>query len=150
MLRFVRDHREALVRVPNLFLPVSLSAHGVVDPAASEERRDRAAAAVEKSNAQFMRDTGWMLRATHPVAGALLYRQYGFPVRCDDALHLGHGRREPRTLHATTSTPTGQPSNGYAKRARRPMHWLMPEMLVDPCECRADHRIFPGSHIGRR
>lgn len=81
MLRFVRDHREALVRVPNLFLPVSLSAHGVVDPAASEERRDRAAAAVEKSNAQFMRDTGWTPRATHPVAGALLYRQYGFPVR---------------------------------------------------------------------
>ena len=39
MVRFVREHRDALARIPNVFLAVSLSAQSAVDPAASEKRR---------------------------------------------------------------------------------------------------------------
>ena len=81
MLRFVREHREALDRIPNVFLAVSLSAYGIVDPAATEKRRSRARAAVEETFARFARETGWTPDVEHPVAGALLYRQYGFFIR---------------------------------------------------------------------
>jgi menaquinone-dependent protoporphyrinogen oxidase len=81
MVRFVRDHREELCRIPNVFLEVSLSAHGIVDPAASEKRRSRARAAVAKTFARFIRETGWTPNNVHPVAGALLYRQYNFAIR---------------------------------------------------------------------
>ena len=81
MVRFVRDHRDALARIPNVFLAVSLSAQSAVDPAASEKRRSRARAAVEETFARFIRQTGWTPHVVHSVAGALLYRQYRFPIR---------------------------------------------------------------------
>ena len=81
MLRFVRNHRDALARIPNVFLAVSLSAHSAEDPAADEKRRSRARAAVEKTFVRFVRETGWTPNVVHPIAGALLYRQYGFLVR---------------------------------------------------------------------
>jgi menaquinone-dependent protoporphyrinogen oxidase len=81
MLRFVRDHREALARIPNAFLAVSLSAYGIVDPAATDKRRSRARAEVEETFVRFARQTGWTPNVEHPVAGALLYRQYGFFIR---------------------------------------------------------------------
>ena len=80
-LRFVRENREALAHIPNAFLAVSLSAHGAVDPSADERRRARARAAVEETFARFIRETGWTPDVVHPVAGALLYRQYGFFTR---------------------------------------------------------------------
>jgi menaquinone-dependent protoporphyrinogen oxidase len=81
MVRFVRDHRDALARIPNVFLAVSLSAHGAVDPDANEGRRSGARAAVEDTCVRFVRETGWTPNAVHPVAGALLYRQYGWLTR---------------------------------------------------------------------
>jgi menaquinone-dependent protoporphyrinogen oxidase len=81
MLRFVRDHREALARIPNVFLAVSLSAHGMVDPAAADDRRARARKAVDETFVRFIRATGWTPNVVRPVAGALLYRQYGFLIR---------------------------------------------------------------------
>jgi menaquinone-dependent protoporphyrinogen oxidase len=81
MLRFVRDHRDALARIPNVFLAISLSAYGIVDPAATDKRRSRARAEVEETFARFARQTGWTPNVEHPVAGALLYRQYGFFIR---------------------------------------------------------------------
>jgi menaquinone-dependent protoporphyrinogen oxidase len=81
MLRFVREHRELLASMPNVFLSVSLSAYGMVDPAADERRRARARMAVGETSMRFVRETGWTPNVLYPVAGALLYRQYGFAIR---------------------------------------------------------------------
>jgi menaquinone-dependent protoporphyrinogen oxidase len=81
MVRFVREHRDALARVPNMFLAVSLSAHGMVDPAAGDDRRARASKSVDETFVRFIRETGWTPNVVHPVAGALLYRHYGLPIR---------------------------------------------------------------------
>ena len=81
MIAFVRRHRDRLAAIPNMFVTVSLSAYGVVDPAASPDRRRRAGAEVEKTIARFVKETGWTPNATHSVAGALLYLQYGFFLR---------------------------------------------------------------------
>lgn len=81
MIRFVREQRAALAAMPNVFLSVSLTAHAIVDPNATEGRRRRASAEIEKTIAHFVRDTGWTPNAVHSLAGALLYRQYGFFLR---------------------------------------------------------------------
>lgn len=80
-IAFVRKHRDRLAAMPNMFLTVSLSAYGVVDPTANADRKRRAGAEVEKTIARFVKDTGWTPNETHSVAGALLYLQYGFFLR---------------------------------------------------------------------
>ena len=69
LVQFVRDHGEALARLPNAFLAVSLSAAHQTDPARRE---------VAKTLARFGAETRWSPEATIPVAGALLYTRYGF------------------------------------------------------------------------
>lgn len=81
MTSFVRRHRAHLERMPTLFLSVSLSAAGAVDPNATAKRRASASANRDEMIARFLRETGWTPAVVHPVAGALLYRQYGFFVR---------------------------------------------------------------------
>jgi menaquinone-dependent protoporphyrinogen oxidase len=81
MLAFVRRHRAELERKPTLFLSVSLSAAGAVDANATAKRRASAAANRDGMIARFLRETGWQPGVVHPVAGALLYRQYGVLVR---------------------------------------------------------------------
>jgi menaquinone-dependent protoporphyrinogen oxidase len=81
MVAFVKAHRPELERIPTAFLSVSLSEAGAEDPSASAERRQRAAANVNVTISRFLRDTGWNATHVHPVAGALLYRQYGAIVR---------------------------------------------------------------------
>jgi menaquinone-dependent protoporphyrinogen oxidase len=76
MVEFVRKHRAALQALPTTFLSVSLSQAGVEDANASPERKARAAAEVRKTIDRFLRTTGWQPTRVHPVAGALLYRQY--------------------------------------------------------------------------
>jgi menaquinone-dependent protoporphyrinogen oxidase len=80
-LAFVRGHREALSRVPTMFISVSLSAAGASDPKATAKRRASATANRDKMIAEFLRQAGWKPSVVHPVAGALLYRKYGFFVR---------------------------------------------------------------------
>lgn len=81
MVDFVRRHREALERIPTAFLSVSLSEAGAEDPDAPEERRRQAREDVERMVAQFFERTGWRADLVQPVAGALLYRKYGFFLR---------------------------------------------------------------------
>ena len=78
---FVRENHSALARVPTMFLSVSLSAAGASDPNATAKRRTSAKTNRDKMIAEFLRQTGWKPSLVHPVAGALLYREYGFFVR---------------------------------------------------------------------
>ena len=81
MIAFVKANREALERMPCTFLSVSLSHAGAEDANATPKRRRSAAANVQKMIAEFLRQTGWKPTRVHPVAGALLYRQYGVVIR---------------------------------------------------------------------
>jgi len=81
MVEFVKAHRTVLERIPCTFLSVSLSEAGAEDASASAERRERSAANVSLMISRFLRDTGWSPTYVHPVAGALLYRQYGAGLR---------------------------------------------------------------------
>ncbi len=81
MVEFVRKHHAELECIPSAFLSVSLSEAGAEDANATPERRKRAAANVNKMTGAFLRKTDWCPTRVHPVAGALLYRQYGTIVR---------------------------------------------------------------------
>jgi len=81
MLAFVREHRAELARIPTLFLSVSLSAAGAADATATAKRRESAAANRDAMIERFLRESGFRPTIVHPVAGALLYRQYGLLVR---------------------------------------------------------------------
>lgn len=81
MVRYVKRNHETLARLPTMFLSVSLSEAGAEDERATARRRQRAMANVETMIARFQRQTGWRPTLVHPVAGALLYRQYGPVVR---------------------------------------------------------------------
>ncbi|HEY1438459.1 MAG TPA: flavodoxin domain-containing protein [Casimicrobiaceae bacterium] len=81
MVEFVKTHRTELERIPSAFLSVSLSEAGAEDANATAERRKRASANVNVVIGKFLRETAWSPTHVHPVAGALLYRQYGAIVR---------------------------------------------------------------------
>ena len=72
LIAFVRQHREALAKIPTVFIAVSLSAG-----------RDSAAAKreVTKTITGFVEATGFRPGTTLPVAGALVYSRYGFFTR---------------------------------------------------------------------
>jgi menaquinone-dependent protoporphyrinogen oxidase len=77
MLSFVKAHREALDRLPTLFLSVSLSEATVEDPRASDGQRFEAWSAVQGMIERFVEETGWHPTRTRAVAGAMLYTRYG-------------------------------------------------------------------------
>jgi menaquinone-dependent protoporphyrinogen oxidase len=81
MVQFVKAHRTALERLPTTFLSVSLSQAGADDMNRTVEQRSRSAAEVKKTIDLFLRITGWRPGRVHPVAGALLYRQYRPMIR---------------------------------------------------------------------
>ena len=69
LVAFVRNHREALARIPTAFLAVSLSAARDSAPARRE---------VQKTIARFVKETGFLPGSIQPVAGALPYSRYPF------------------------------------------------------------------------
>ncbi|HSS70958.1 MAG TPA: flavodoxin domain-containing protein, partial [Casimicrobiaceae bacterium] len=81
MVTFVKKHRAELERMPCMFLTVSMSQAGAEDASATPGRRARATVNVDKMIRKFLDRTGWKPTRVHPVAGALLYRQYRLPVR---------------------------------------------------------------------
>lgn len=81
MVDFVKAHRPALEKMPTTFLSVSLSQAGVEDANRRPEKKARSAAEVKKTIELFLRRTGWRPTHVHPVAGALLYRQYRPAIR---------------------------------------------------------------------
>ncbi len=72
MTEFVEQHRQRLDAIPAAFFSVSLSAAGK-----TEVQRQHARDCLD----QFLRQTKWQPRATAIIAGALLYRSYGFWLR---------------------------------------------------------------------
>jgi menaquinone-dependent protoporphyrinogen oxidase len=78
---FVKRHRAALEGLPTAFLSVSLSEAGAEDMSAPAEKRGQAAANVQSSLDAFIADTGFRPERMLPIAGALLYTQYGWFLR---------------------------------------------------------------------
>lgn len=66
---FVRRNRSALDRLSTAFFSVSLSAAG---------KTDRQQANARRCLDDFLRETNWTPAVSTTLAGALLYRQYGF------------------------------------------------------------------------
>jgi len=81
MIDFVKAHHEELERLPTAFLSVSMSEAGVEDATASFEMRSKAAVDVKKMIDDFCHATGFHPSRVWPVAGALMYTQYGALVR---------------------------------------------------------------------
>lgn len=81
MVRFVKDHVPELERMDAAFLSVSLSEAGAEDRSASPPKRAAAAADANRMIDDFSKETGWKPAHTVPVAGALMYKEYGFLVR---------------------------------------------------------------------
>jgi menaquinone-dependent protoporphyrinogen oxidase len=65
---YVREHRDALDRVPSAFFSVSLAAHG-------DERE------AQRYVDEFEEQTGWRPAKVAMFSGALLYTRYGFLKR---------------------------------------------------------------------
>jgi menaquinone-dependent protoporphyrinogen oxidase len=68
LVRFAAQNRNVLNEQPSAFFSVSLSAAGNVEQQGDATRCLK----------EFLNDTGWKPSATAIVAGALLYREYGF------------------------------------------------------------------------
>lgn len=81
MVAFAKRHRADLEQLPSAFLSVSLSEAGVEDRTASPEKREQAKADVERMLATFFEETGWHPARVTPVAGAMLFTQYGLLLR---------------------------------------------------------------------
>jgi menaquinone-dependent protoporphyrinogen oxidase len=77
LVSFVRESSVALGRMPTAFLSVSLTEAAVEDHTAPFERRAKAAAQVRASVEAFCHETGLHPTRVWPVAGALLYQEYG-------------------------------------------------------------------------
>lgn len=81
MVQFVRARRPMLERIPTAFLSVSLTEADVEDESAPFAKRMDAIHEVVRYIDTFFEETGWRATRVRPVAGALLYTQYGFLKR---------------------------------------------------------------------
>lgn len=81
MITFVKRHRVELQSLSTAFLSVSLSEAGAEDSARTPSQRAEFAADVDKMIDDFLAATGWQPENVFPVAGALMYSQYGAFVR---------------------------------------------------------------------
>lgn len=81
MVRFVKEHVADLERIGAAFLSVSLSEAGAEDRSASPSIRAASAAAAKRMIDDFVKETGWKPSYAAPVAGALMYKEYGFLTR---------------------------------------------------------------------
>jgi menaquinone-dependent protoporphyrinogen oxidase len=76
MVRFVARHRLELDKASNAFITITLSQASAERAEATHDRRNKAAAEVDRMTRMFIADTGWHPQRIQPVAGALLYTQY--------------------------------------------------------------------------
>lgn len=81
MVDFVRMHRTELESLPTAFLSVSLAEAGAERSSSTPEQKEQAAKAVREVIDAFFAETQWHPARVRPVAGALLYTQYGFLTR---------------------------------------------------------------------
>jgi menaquinone-dependent protoporphyrinogen oxidase len=81
MIDFVRRHRHDLHRLATAFVSVTLTEAEAEDVRAPADRRKRAAADAQRMIDIFIRQTGWHPDRSLPVAGALSYSRYNWPIR---------------------------------------------------------------------
>jgi menaquinone-dependent protoporphyrinogen oxidase len=81
MVRFVKEHRLELERIPTAFLSVTLSEAGAEMREKSTAEHAQFANDVDAMLRRFFHETQWHPTMAKPVAGALLYRHYNFFVR---------------------------------------------------------------------
>lgn len=81
MVRFVKQHIDALRELPSVFLSVSLTEASVEDDNAPPEVRLKAEQDVERMIEDFLKETGWYPSEVEAVAGALMYSKYNFLIR---------------------------------------------------------------------
>ncbi len=99
MLEFVRTHREALERIPTAFLSVSLTEAGVENRTAPFDRRAQAAMDVKRTVDAFCAACDFHPSRVWPVAGALLYTQYGVLSRLVLRFIAGRAGGDTDTSH---------------------------------------------------
>jgi menaquinone-dependent protoporphyrinogen oxidase len=81
MVGFVKANREVLARLPTAFLSVSLAAASAEDERQTGAKHPWTSAEVAKATQVFLDRTGLRPVRVLPVAGALLYSEYGHLVR---------------------------------------------------------------------
>jgi menaquinone-dependent protoporphyrinogen oxidase len=81
MIRFVKDHRAELERMPTAFISVTLSEAGAEKPKKTPSEHEQFVADVRRMLDKFFKDTQWYPTYAKPVAGALLYSKYNFFMR---------------------------------------------------------------------
>jgi menaquinone-dependent protoporphyrinogen oxidase len=81
MVKFVKEHRDELLRKPTAFLSVSLSEAGVELLESTSTQRALSAAAVQEMLNRFFRETKWRPDDVKAVAGAVRYTRYNFLTR---------------------------------------------------------------------
>jgi hypothetical protein len=81
MIHFVKANRAAFDGVPTALISVSMTERGVEDPALPSEVRAKAAENVKRVVDNFCRQTGLHPARVWPVAGALMYSEYGTLTR---------------------------------------------------------------------
>jgi menaquinone-dependent protoporphyrinogen oxidase len=81
MIRFVRDHRADLERMPTAFISVSLSEVGAEKREATPAEHIQFVADVNKMLDTFFHQTEWYPTYVKPVAGAITYSKYNLFIR---------------------------------------------------------------------
>jgi len=81
MVRFVKEHRSELERIPTAFLSVTLSEAGAENRDATPTEQAQFAMDVDRTLAKFFHETKWHPTHSKPVGGALLYTRYNFLLR---------------------------------------------------------------------
>ncbi|HEX8793125.1 MAG TPA: flavodoxin domain-containing protein [Polyangiaceae bacterium] len=99
MVDFVKRYHEELERLPTAFLSVSLSEAGVEDMTATFEARSKAAVDVKRMIDDFCHQTGFHPSRVWPVAGALMYSEYGALVRFVMRRIARHAGQSTDTTH---------------------------------------------------
>jgi menaquinone-dependent protoporphyrinogen oxidase len=81
MVQFVKDHRLELEGITTAFLSVTLSEAGAEMQDRTATERAQFVLDVDRMLDKFFNETQWRPTLAKPVAGALLYTQYGFLIR---------------------------------------------------------------------
>lgn len=76
LVRFVQAQRDALSRMPTVFLSVSLSQAGAEDPAATQDYRQGSSRDAAEMIEHSCEQTSWRPGHAHAIAGALPYTRY--------------------------------------------------------------------------
>jgi menaquinone-dependent protoporphyrinogen oxidase len=81
LVAFARQHHVALTERRAMLLPVSMSAAGLAPGALPLDIQRVKQAALFEMLDHFTRETAWLPKRVHQVAGGLPYRRYGFLLR---------------------------------------------------------------------